>query len=203
VNALWPHGDPDLVARAILAQPQFRDAARPSGERPWWAPLADLAAGLWQRLVDAVRHLGGGSRIAEIVGIVVLAAVLLFLAFVVARFVRFPARRPQRSSALDAAAIDRSGDAATLRAEALRAAAEGRPRDAAALLWSSLLRALDETGRVRFDAARTPGEWRRLVRDAAFDGFARDAVLALFGDRPVDDALVARMRDAYDRLVVR
>jgi hypothetical protein len=54
---------------------------------------------------------------------------------------------------------------------------------------------------VRYDAARTPGEWRRAVRDPAFDALARDAVVALFGNRAADAALVARMRDAYDRVV--
>jgi hypothetical protein len=54
---------------------------------------------------------------------------------------------------------------------------------------------------VRFDAARTPGEWRRAVRDPAFDALARDAVVALFGDRGADASLVTRMRESYDRVV--
>ena len=49
--------------------------------------------------------------------------------------------------------------------------------------------------------ARTPGEWRRAVRDPAFDALARDAVVALFGNRGVDAALVTRMRASYDRVV--
>ncbi|HEY6236828.1 MAG TPA: hypothetical protein VIW69_17135, partial [Candidatus Elarobacter sp.] len=61
--------------------------------------------------------------------------------------------------------------------------------------------ALDERGRVRYDAARTPGEWRRMVRDPAFDALARDAVVALFGNRGADAALVTRMRESYDRVV--
>ena len=69
-------------------------------------------------------------------------------------------------------------------------------------MWASALRALDERGRVRYDAARTPGEWRRAVRDPAFDALARDAVVALFGNRGADAALVARMRESYDRVVV-
>ncbi|HTD36799.1 MAG TPA: DUF4129 domain-containing protein, partial [Candidatus Limnocylindrales bacterium] len=68
-------------------------------------------------------------------------------------------------------------------------------------LWASAQRALDERGRVRFDPARTPGEWRRAVRDPSFDALARDAVIALFGDRGADAALVTRMREAYDRVV--
>ena len=96
----------------------------------------------------------------------------------------------------------RDADAKTLLARALEAAAAGRHHDAAALLWASALRALDERGRVRYDPARTPGEWRREVRDPSFDVLARDAVVALFGDRGADAALVARMREAYDRVVV-
>ena len=84
---------------------------------------------------------------------------------------------------------------------ALAAAAERRHHEAAALLWASALRALDEGGRVRFDPARTPGEWRRAVRDPHFDALARDAVVALFGDRGADAALVERMREEYARVV--
>jgi hypothetical protein len=39
------------------------------------------------------------------------------------------------------------------------------------------------------------------VRDPGFDALARDAVVALFGERGADAALVARMREAYDRVV--
>ncbi len=39
------------------------------------------------------------------------------------------------------------------------------------------------------------------MRDPAFDALARDAVVALFGGRAVDAALVERMRAAYERVV--
>ena len=105
-------------------------------------------------------------------------------------------------SARSAEALGEDADARTLLARALDAASAGRHHEAAALLWASALRALDERGRVRYDAARTPGEWRRAVRDPDFDALARDAVVALFGDRGADAALVARMRETYDRVVV-
>ena len=145
----------------------------------------------------------GNERVTTIIGFIVLALALLFLIVVTVRFVRFQLKRRVRAERRfgNAGALDQSGDARALFERALSAAAAGRHHEAAALLWASALRALDERGRVRFDAARTPGEWRRAVRDPAFDGLSRDAVVALFGDRDVDAALVARMRSAYDALV--
>jgi hypothetical protein len=117
------------------------------------------------------------------------------------RFARHAGFRRRSAARAEAAALHEECDAAGLRARALTAAAEGRYHDAAVLLWSSALHALDERGTVRYDPSRSPAEWRRAVRDPAFDAFARDAVVALFAPRAVDGALVDRMRTAYERIV--
>ena len=130
-----------------------------------------------------------------------LVVVLAFLLFVVVRFARRTRLQRPARQANAAVALASDADARTLLARARAAAAAGRNHEAAALLWASALRALDERGRVRFDPARTPGEWRRLVGDPAFDALARDAVVAMFGERDPDAALVARMRETYDRIV--
>jgi len=64
-----------------------------------------------------------------------------------------------------------------------------------------VLRTLDEMGRIAYDASRTPGEYRRLVRDASFDSIARDAVVALFATAEPTPALFARMREADERFI--
>jgi hypothetical protein len=70
---------------------------------------------------------------------------------------------------------------------------------AAGLIFLSAVRALDERGRLPYDPARTPGEYRRLVRDPVFDAFAVDAVTAVFAaDEPGVD-LYERMYGSYDR----
>jgi hypothetical protein len=206
MNAAWPHGDPRDVARAVLADPRYRAADLEPGGQTWWDVILRPLRALVRALQDAFGHVFGNDAVTTLIGYAILIAVLGFLLVVLvrfaARFGRVPWRRaPNGGLSGGASALDDDADAVTLRARALAAVAEGRYRDAAALLWASALRALDERGQVRFDAARTPGEWRRAVGDPAFDALARDAVVALFGGRAVDAALVERMRAAYERVV--
>jgi hypothetical protein len=214
MSALWPHGDPRAVARSVLADPRFRTTPDAPADKPWWQYVLDVLGKWWHRLFDPLApwlhrlfdplgHAIGNDALTRALGIAVLVLVLAFLSYVVVRFARRLSRRRKVRASTVVTALDTEADARSLLARALAAAAEGRHHDAAALLWSSALRALDECGRVRFDAARTPGEWRRAVRDPAFDALAGDAVVALFGDRGADAPLVARMREAYDRVVAR
>jgi hypothetical protein len=203
MTPVWPHGDPRAVAHTILADRRYQTAPQGPEPKSLWDIVFDWLQNWWEKLTRPLGHVTGNERVTTIIGFIVLALALLFLIVVTVRFVRFQLKRRVRAERRfgNAGALDQSGDARALFERALSAAAAGRHHEAAALLWASALRALDERGRVRFDAARTPGEWRRAVRDPAFDGLSRDAVVALFGDRDVDAALVARMRSAYDALV--
>lgn len=201
MNPAWPHGDPRDVARAILAGPLYRDAAQSAAGRTWWDVVREALGTVWDRLVAPLHGIFGNDAATSAIGIVVLAAVIIFLAVIVVRFARRFAFRRAATAVPDITALHEDGDAEALRARALAAAAQGRYHDAAALLWRSALHALDERGRVGYDPSRSPGEWRRMVRDPVFDAFARDAVVALFARRAVDAALVERMRVAYDRIV--
>ena len=196
----WPHGDPRDVAHRVLTDRRFHAAPQHPGEKSWLELLLDALGELWRRITEPLNHVLENQTLTTVVGLMVLVALLVFVAIVVVRFAR-RARTAKAANARPGAFALDDADARTLFARALAAAAEGRHHDAAALLWASALRALDERGRVRYDAARTPGEWRRVVRDPAFDALARDAVVALFGDRGVDAALVTRMRESYDRVV--
>jgi hypothetical protein len=202
MNVPWTHGDPRTVAHRILTDTRYQTTPARPGEKPWWELLADAIDQLWRRLTEPLNHLVGNSTFTTFVGIVVLIAAAALLVVVVARYASGIGGR--RSVPLGAGAIGlgEDADSRTLFARALAAAAQGHHHEAAALLWASALRALDERGRVRFDPARTPGEWRRAVRDPDFDALARDAVIALFGDRGADAALVERMREEYARVVV-
>ena len=202
MNGAWPHGDPREVVRAVLADARFQRAQQHPGQKSLLRRIADYLHDLWAKLTEPLNHLNGSPKAAQIIGIMVLVAVLVGLALVAARYLRPIAWRiGGRAQRAGAEPLGDDADSRALLARALDAAAAGRNHDAAALLWASALRALDERGRVRFDPARTPGEWRRAVRDPSFDALARDAVIALFGDRGVDAALVTRMREAYDRVV--
>ena len=198
----WPHGDPRDVARAVLADHRFHAAAHGPAPKSWLELFWDAVRALWNRIVGPIGQLTGNDAVTNIIGVVVLIAAVVFLVLVLIRFAEsYRGTRTARRPAGAAYALDADADARTLRERALAAAAQGRYHDAAALLWLSALRALDERGRVRYDAARTPGEWRRIVRDPAFDALARDAVVALFAARAVDRELVDRMDAAYDRVV--
>jgi hypothetical protein len=201
MTAPWPHGDPRAVAQGILADRRFQLAPQKPSDKTWFELLGDAVAELWRRLTAPLDHLLGNKTLTSVIGLAVLVALLVLLAVVVVRFARGLRAKPSRRAHAAAFALGDDADARTLFALALEAAAQGRHHDAAALLWASALRALDERGRVRYDAARTPGEWRRAVRDPAFDALARDAVVALFGNRGADAALVTRMRESYDRVV--
>ncbi|HWT06076.1 MAG TPA: DUF4129 domain-containing protein [Xanthomonadales bacterium] len=199
--AAWPHGDPRAVAQRILADRHFQIAPQKPGDKSLLDLIGDALSELWRRLMSPLGHLLGNKTLTTVVGLAVLVALLVFLALVVVRFARGLRAKPSARARAAAFALGEDADARTLFARALAAAADGRHHDAAALLWASALRALDERGRVRYDPARTPGEWRRAVRDPAFDALARDAVVALFGNRGADAALVTRMRESYDRVV--
>jgi len=113
--------------------------------------------------------------------------------------VKLPPRRPPDAQGCDPrAAAPRS--AAALRLAAIAAARAGRGRAAAALLFGAAARALDEGGRVGFDPARTPGEYRRLVNEPAFDAFAADAVVAQFAAGEPRADVFERMLRMYDRM---
>lgn len=202
MNVRWPHGDPAAVARAVLADPRFHAAAHGPGPKSWWQLLWEALAALWSRVFGPLGKLAGNDTVSAIVGGVVLLAAIGLLIYVAVRFGRRWTRAGLRRRADGApSALDEGADARSLRARALDALAERRYHDAAALLWAAALRALDERGRVRYDASRTPGEWRRIVADPAFDALATDAVAAFFGGRGVDEALVVRMCAAYDRIL--
>lgn len=201
MNPPWQYGDPRALAQAILAQPRFRSAAQTPGVRSWWDLLFDALRRLWDAVTAPLRQLRGGQQLADALAIVLLVVAIGALGYLIVRFARRARAARSARPALHTHALDAAQAAATLHDAALSAASAGRWREAAALLWTAELRALDELGRVRYDAARTPGEWRRLVGDPSFDAFARDAVVALFGDRSVDAALVERMRVAYERIV--
>ncbi|HEY4440500.1 MAG TPA: DUF4129 domain-containing protein [Candidatus Elarobacter sp.] len=201
MSSPWAHGDPRAIAHAILADPRYHAADKPTA-KSLWDIFWEWVGHWFDRLFGGLHISGGGNAgLALFLGYLVLAAVIVGVVAVVLLVLppgtRFAARRGRRGGGHVYALAD-EGDAMRLRGRAREAAAAGRYREAAGFLWASALHALDELGRVRYDPARTPGEWRRAVRDPAFDGLTRDAVVALFGDHEPDATLVARMDAAYD-----
>jgi len=194
---LWPHGDPRAVARAIVADPRFHGSTSAAAPAP--SLLDRVFAWLGERLGDVFRTIGHvlGARtpLNVAIGIAVLVLASAGLAFLIVRFVRLPARR--RRAATASVALERELTSADLIAQASAAARAERWHAAASALARAALRALDECGRLRFDPARTPGEARRLLHDAAFDAFEREATTALFAADAASAESFARLRTTY------
>jgi len=92
----------------------------------------------------------------------------------------------------------RARTAAEWEDEARRAAAAGRFRDAAVALYQALLLRLEAAGALRYDPAKTPGDYRRETRRdpraaGALTAFLRGFEPVVFGGRALDG-------DGYERL---
>lgn len=106
-------------------------------------------------------------------------------------------RVPAGPGAMDA----RARTAAEWEDEARRAAAAGRYRDAAVALYQALLLRLEAGGALRYDPAKTPGDYRRETRrtpeaSGALTAFLRGFEPAVFGGRALDAAGYERLRGA-------
>jgi hypothetical protein len=208
--ASWPHGDPNALARAILAEPAYRPRPAPSA-----SPIQmflDWLGSLLKPLGEWFSHAtgGSGSQVAFVLGAFVIAGVVVGLAYAIVRILdawsdpRARVRTPRDARAGDLASARPSGE---WRALAEAAAARGEYAFAIAALFSAALAALDERAVVPFDPARTPGEYRRLVRRAAadaarpFDALSETFLRAAFGEEAVGDDDYARSLRAFDAML--
>lgn len=128
------------------------------------------------------------------------AAIIAHLLYTALSGVRWRERRVvEEGASLPAGAGPRT--AGDWEAEARRAAAEGRMREAAVALYQAVLLRLDARGAVRFDPAKTPGDYRREVRRhpelaTPFVAFLRGFEPVVFGGRPLDPGGYERLRAA-------
>lgn len=111
---------------------------------------------------------------------------------------RGPAPRPD---AHDGRVNARARTAAEWEEQARRAAAEGRFREAAVALYQALLLRLEAAGALRYDPAKTPGDYRRETRrdpraSGALTAFLRGFEPAVFGGRALDGEGYERLRAA-------
>jgi hypothetical protein len=86
--------------------------------------------------------------------------------------------------------------------------AEGRLREASLALYNALVLRLDARGAVRFDPAKTPGDYRREVRAnpavaRPFAAFVRGFEPVVFGGRALDPDGYERLRAAAGEAGVR
>jgi hypothetical protein len=195
---IWPNGDPRDVARAIAGEPRFRGTTAPADSGP--TLLERLFTWIGDRLGDIFhgvgRMLGPASPLGRLLAVVLLLAIAAGLLVLIVRFVRMKGREPRANDA-PAAELERAPTSAALLAQARWLAREERWHEAASALVRAALLALDESGRLRFDTARTAGEARRLLHDPGFDIFEREATSALFAAGAATPERFARLSDAY------
>jgi hypothetical protein len=168
----WPHGDPDAVMRAVLAQPAYRfiHAAPLAADKPSLSALIlswiveharDLLRPLREPMAGALR---AGGPLGVIISFALVAGALAALGYGVFRLALAFARPAQTRGASHGSPIEARLSAAQWQRRAAEAAARMDYGRAIAALFGAALAVLDAHGLVPFDAARAPGEYCRLVR---------------------------------------
>jgi hypothetical protein len=143
------------------------------------------------------------ARLAWWIVMGVVVAAVLAIAVRLTRQLRreWRARGRGRGRAARVESLALSVPAASWESAAASAAAAGRWRDASLALYQVLLHRLDAAGAVRYDAAKTPGDYRReLRRDqgalGVLDAFLGPFEPIAFGGRSGDAVTFERLRDA-------
>jgi hypothetical protein len=187
--------------REVLAQPDYRTPARPGPARPrqqnWFERMLTAFSDWWSRLlVRAFTAAAGIPAIGNVVAFALIAAAsiaLTFLVFRTARFVIARRARPGRINVDGTPLIDHPSADETYSA-ARAAARDGLYGLAIALLFQAALLALDRSGSVPYDSARTAGEYRRAVRrsvagaSASFETLARAFTYAAYAETPAGES---------------
>jgi hypothetical protein len=163
--------------------------------RVWTAVWEFIGAG---RLLDAGGPVLGRILMAALV--VAAVAILIHLIYTAAQGVQTGGRHTRGAGGRGAAGT-RPRTAADWDEAARAAAARGRYREAALALYQSLLLRLDARGAVRYDPAKTPGDYRREAGrqpEAArtLGAFLRGFEPVAFGGRALDGEGYARLREA-------
>lgn len=192
----------DRALDEVYVLPEFAPRTLP-GPLQWladrWAALKAALAALLERfqvMETAAPVLYWG--VIALLGLFALG-ILAHLATTARRALRGRERRARGESAPGAAVAAR--DVAGWDAEARRAAAEGRLRDAALALYQALLLRLDARGALRYDASKTPGDYRtetaaRPADARVLNDFLRGFEPVAFGNRALDAAGYEALRRA-------
>jgi hypothetical protein len=187
--------------RGVLAEPAFRtnvSAAPPKKrEQSWLGRVLQAIAEWWAkvmyRAIGAAATTPAFGNIAAIILITVAALALAYLVYRIAML--FALRRTRESGSSPAgmpliahASADETYDAARA------AARSGAFSTATALLFQAALLALDRSGRVPYDSARTAGEYRRAVRRSvasaapSFETLARAFTYVAYAQEPAGES---------------
>jgi hypothetical protein len=206
----WPHGDPDAIVKTVLAQPAYHGVATSDVKPP--ETLLDV---IIRRIGDFLRWifgsfaraLRGAQTAGAAFGIALIIALVALLILAIARVAKFAGRRPRTRAGAVAGATPLAALGAAGWLDRARAAAQrGDFAAGIAALFNAALHSLDERGIAPFDDARTPSEYRALLRRvpdapaAAFDRIARSFVIASFSRARPGAAEFDEANEAYRQL---
>jgi hypothetical protein len=167
VHTPWPHGDPNVVVRSILAQPAFHQQTKTgAAQESLIERIIHWIGDRLKALLEVVRVPAALESTAQIVWLALVLIVAALLAYLLFGVVTGLAARTGREAALSGRPLEESVTSAALNIASAAAAERGEYAQAIALLFRAALAALDERALVAYDAARTPGEYRRVVRGA-------------------------------------
>ncbi|HEV3157938.1 MAG TPA: DUF4129 domain-containing protein [Candidatus Baltobacteraceae bacterium] len=189
----WPHGDPNHVIRTILAQANFRSTAiAQAPPKSIWQIIYEAIIALLKRVLGRIFsgvHVPTGS--GTVLSVVVVALVAFATILLGVRILGALLRREHKTNRqIMGSPLSRDRTAAAWREIAERAAAEGAFARAIVALFSSAICLLDERKIIPTDDARTPGEYRRLVRRkhpavaTAFDTVSECFIHAAYAPEP-------------------
>jgi len=184
----------------VYSRPEFEARELPGFLR--WAAerWAALKAWFWE-LVERFNVLESTAPVLYwgIVAWLALSALAILAHFGTTAYQVWRARERKTGTGAPGAEAARPVGAADWEALARRAAAAGRLRDAALALYQALLLRLDARGVVRYDPAKTPGEyrWEAMAHGEVarvLEAFLRGFEPVAFGGRELDAPGYERLR---------
>lgn len=189
----------DRALREVYAQPEFVEHTQPPGLMDLIREQIGKVIG-W--IIDRLSGIGAikdaGPIVFYIMVVLLAAAAIGLLAHLFYTSGIAFSRERGAGPGDEGEGLRGPRTAADWEGAARRAAAEGRLRDASLALYNALVLRLDARGALRFDPAKTPGDYRREVRAnpevaRPFAAFVRGFEPVVFGGRALDP-------DGYERL---
>lgn len=201
-SALPTAPDVSRAVEKVYARPEL---APP--EKGWLDPVWKFIDRVLERIAEAIGGLFGGitpsaSPVLFWVVVALLgAAGLALIVYLLFRMLdNLSEADPQAARQAKAGAPGRPRDAHGWEEEARRLAAQGRYRDAAVALYQGMLLRMEAAGAVRYDPAKTPGDYRMEARPHSLarplGAFLRAFEPAVFGGRRMDADVYERLRGA-------
>jgi hypothetical protein len=183
----------------VLTRPEFADAPA-TGLAAWLARMREALRAAYMSLLERLNLLDAGSDLLlRVLWFWLAVTALLLVAHVVTSLAGVRRGRERTSPrARSRGAAVRGGPVDWL-AAAERAAEEGRFRDAVLAVYQALLERLQRQGLIRYDAAKTPGDYRRELRGnpqpaRGLERFLQHFEPVAFGGREPDRAAFDRLR---------